>query len=146
VWRESNDTAEEIADALQSENPPIIVSARTIDRDIAAVRSDGRRYFTAANFDGRFEVGTALTRHELIARKATQRALSENGRDAARWAREFRFERLSNSRVAVFFDFLDAGWVNALLAVQLVQPIEQRPDFRLDDCSRFAVDQDVRVE
>lgn len=42
---------------------------------------------TAQNFDARLEVGVALARHELIARKATQMmAVATNG-DGAKWAR-----------------------------------------------------------
>jgi hypothetical protein len=34
------------------------------------IPDDARRYLTTTSFDGRFEIGTALTRHEIIARKA----------------------------------------------------------------------------
>jgi hypothetical protein len=50
------------------------------------IRDSGRRYINAKTFDSRFEVATALARHELLARTATQRALAANG-DGARWAR-----------------------------------------------------------
>ena len=79
-------TAAEIGAALQQLNPPIVTTIRTVERDFAAIRTDARRYISAANFDAAFEVGTALARHELIARKATQMALAANG-DSARWAR-----------------------------------------------------------
>jgi hypothetical protein len=86
-WIESNLTCAQIADALQRANPPIVVSVRTVERDCDAIRNDARRYLTATHFDGRHEIGTALLRYELLARKGTQRALVENGKDAAKWAR-----------------------------------------------------------
>jgi hypothetical protein len=86
-WIESNLTAEEIAEALSQLDPPILVSARTVERDFSAIQEDSRRYLTAARFDARFEVGAALMRHEMIARKAAQRALTGTNADAARWAR-----------------------------------------------------------
>jgi hypothetical protein len=72
-------TAAEIVTALQQLDPPILTSIRTVERDIATVRENGRRYLTARHFDAPFEVSAALARHELIARKATQMALAPNG-------------------------------------------------------------------
>jgi hypothetical protein len=86
-WRESRCTPAEIVEALRNETPPIIASIRTVERDFSAIREDVRRYLTAQNFDARLEVGVALARHELIARKAIQMmAVATNG-DGARWAR-----------------------------------------------------------
>lgn len=85
-WIEANLTAAEIVTALQQQNPPILASIRTVERDCTAIRDDARRYLTANNFDARFDVGAALARHELIARTATRRALDGND-DGAKWAR-----------------------------------------------------------
>ena len=86
-WIEANLTAAEIVTALERLNPPLVTSIRTVERDFVAIRDDARRYLTAAHFDARFEVGAALMRNELVARKAAQRALAENGADGAKWAR-----------------------------------------------------------
>jgi hypothetical protein len=85
-WIAGEQTPAEIVAELHRADPPIVTSVRTVERDIAAIKSDARKYLTATNFDARFEVGAALARHELIARTATQRALAGNG-DGARWAR-----------------------------------------------------------
>lgn len=81
-----NLTPAEIIEELQRADPPIITSVRTVERDIAAIKSNARKYLTAANFDVRFEISAALARHELIARMATRRALDGNC-DGAKWAR-----------------------------------------------------------
>jgi hypothetical protein len=80
-------TAVEIAAALSQLDPPILVSARTVERDCEEIQRDSRRYLTAARFDARFEVGAALLRHELLARWATQCALAAKDGDGAKWAR-----------------------------------------------------------
>jgi hypothetical protein len=84
---ESNLTAAEIVLALQRLKPPIFASIRTVERDFAVIRDDTRRYLTAERFAGPFEIGAALMRHEMLARRATQRALESNVADSARWAR-----------------------------------------------------------
>jgi hypothetical protein len=86
-WLESQLTALEIVEALRRENPPINVCIRTVERDFIAIRDDTRRYLNARNFDARFEVGAALARHELIARMATNQALTVNAADRSNWAR-----------------------------------------------------------
>jgi hypothetical protein len=85
-WLADHLTPAEIIEELQRADPPIITSVRTVERDIAATKSNARKYLTAANFDARFEISAALARHELIARMATRRALDGNG-DGAKWAR-----------------------------------------------------------
>jgi hypothetical protein len=84
---ESQLTAVAIVQVLRKETPPIVVSVRTVEGDFVAVRADTHRYLTTKNVDARFEVGEALAPHEPIARKATQRALTVNGGDGAKWAR-----------------------------------------------------------
>lgn len=86
-WIEANQTAAEIATELARLRPPILVSARTVERDCHAIQADARRYLTAARFETRFEVGAALMRHEMLARKATQCALAAKDGDGAKWAR-----------------------------------------------------------
>ena len=84
---ESNLTAAEIVIALAQAMPPIVTSIRTVTRDIAAVRDDCRRYLSPGHFDAPFEISASLLRHEMIARRATQRALDSNDADGARWAK-----------------------------------------------------------
>jgi hypothetical protein len=86
-WLEDHLTAVEIAAALARLKPPILVSARTVERDFIEIQKDSRRYVSAAHFDARFEVSTALARYEMLARKSTQRALMVNAADSAKWAR-----------------------------------------------------------
>jgi len=85
-WIESNQTAAEIVDSLARLNPPILTSIRTVERDCAAIRDDARRYLTASHFDARFEVGSALMRYEMLARKGTQAAITATD-GGSRWAR-----------------------------------------------------------
>jgi hypothetical protein len=86
-WIDGNQTAAEIATELAQLQPPILVAARTVERDCHAIQADARRYLTAANCDARFEVGAALMRHEMLARKATQSALAAKDAEGAKWAR-----------------------------------------------------------
>jgi hypothetical protein len=84
---EAQMTAAEIVEMLRKENPPIVVTIRTVERDVATIRADVRRYVNARNFDAAFEIGAALHRYELIARAATRHALTANAEHGSRWAR-----------------------------------------------------------
>jgi hypothetical protein len=80
-------TAVQIVAALAQEDPPIVTTLRTIERDISAIKADSRRYLRADAFDTRIEVGTELLRHDLIARRATAQAMKNDGHEGAVWAR-----------------------------------------------------------
>jgi hypothetical protein len=84
---EAQMTAAEIVEMLRRENPPIVVTVRTVERDFGAIRDDVRRYVNARNFDAAFEIGAALQRHELIARAATRHALTADAEHGSKWAR-----------------------------------------------------------
>jgi hypothetical protein len=84
---EAQMTAAEIVEMLRKENPPIVVTVRTVERDFSAIRDNVRRYVNARNFDAAFEIGAALQRHELIARAATRHALTANAEHGSKWAR-----------------------------------------------------------
>jgi hypothetical protein len=86
-WLEDTRRPSRSRAALARLKPPIRVSARTVERDFIEIQKDARRCMSAAHFDARFEVSTALARYEMLARKGAARALKVNGADAARWAR-----------------------------------------------------------
>ena len=68
-WIKGRMTVPEIVSALGKLNPPIVVSLRTVERDIVAIRDDSRRYLTANRFDARLEISMSLMRYEMLARK-----------------------------------------------------------------------------
>lgn len=86
-WLEGNKTAAQIVECLREEQPPIVTTVRTVERDISAIRADSRRYLSVGRFDRQFEIATVLSRLELLAMTGTRRALATSGPVAARWAR-----------------------------------------------------------
>jgi hypothetical protein len=131
-WLKSNLTAIEIVDALARLNPPIIVTARTVERDFIAIQNDARRYLSAANFDARFEVSTTLARYEVLARKGTQRALIANGADAAKWARVA--VQATEAKMALL---QDVGLIDRRLGVLLVTD-DHTPTTRIPNGAELA--------
>jgi hypothetical protein len=137
---EANMTAAEIVTALEQLQPPIVASIRTVERDINVIRDSGRRYVNAKTFDARFEVATALARHELIARTATQRALSANG-DGARWARIAI--RATEARTQLLQDL---GLLDRKLGTLFVADDTQRADRIPSGVELAAMFRDVQVD
>jgi hypothetical protein len=119
-WLEDHLTAVEIAAALARLKPPILVSARTVERDCIEIQKDARRYLSVAHFDARFEVSTALARYEMLARKGTARALRVNSADAAKWARVA--VQATEAKMALL---QDVGLIDRRLGVLLVEDGER---------------------
>jgi hypothetical protein len=86
---EANMTAMEIMEMLRRLTPPIEAQLRTIERDIVFIRDNARRYLSIDLFDARFEISTAVMRYDLLARRATTRAMLDDPKSkaGALWAR-----------------------------------------------------------
>jgi hypothetical protein len=115
---EANMTATEIQEALANlKDKPIKVTVKTIERDIRFIREESRRYLTADHFDARVDIGATLMRYDLLARRATTRALAENNKSGAAWARVAVLASEAKSNL-----LQDIGLVDRRLGTILVHP------------------------
>jgi hypothetical protein len=127
-WIESNLTAAEIVTALCNMKPPIFASLRTVERDFSVIREDTRRYLTPGHFDAPFEISAALMRHEMIARRATQRALEANEADGARWARIAILATQAKTELLQQIGLIDRNLGTLLLAAKGGAAVDRIPN------------------